>query len=143
MSRIRGTDTGPELSLRHTLYGMGYRYRLHSRELPGRPDIVFAAAKVAVFVHGCFWHGCPDHYSAPKNRARFWRNKLDANRKRDRLIHSELKRMGWKVIEFWEHEVDSNPRACATRVRMLLNSVRPRRNPSPPRRPGRALRGVH
>ncbi len=116
MSRIRGEDTGPEISLRRALYSMGLRYRVHPSDLPGRPDIVFSRARVAVFVHGCFWHGCPQHYSAPISRRGFWKRKLTDNRRRDSRHRTTLQRKGWRVIEIWEHEVDSDPAACAKRV---------------------------
>ena len=124
MSRIRGVDTGPELALRHCLHAMGYRYRLHPSGVPGRPDVVFPRDRLVVFVHGCFWHGCPKHYSPPRSRARFWRRKLLENRRRDARVRRELKRSGWSLIEFWEHEVESDPARRAQEVTVALARLR-------------------
>jgi len=104
MSRIRGRDTGPELVLRKALWARGLRYRIENK-LPGRPDIVFRGAKVAVFVDGCFWHGCPLHAVRPKGNAEFWRKKLDANIERDARVSAELSELGWTVLRVWEHEI--------------------------------------
>ncbi len=96
---------------------MGMRYRLGSR-LPGRPDFVFSRHRIAVFVDGCFWHGCPLHYQAPKSRAEFWRRKLVANRTRDQRIDAALSVMGWRVLRFWEHEVIEDLHDAAARIRI-------------------------
>ena len=104
MSRIKGRDTEPELAVRRLLHGLGYRFRLHGRGLPGRPDIVLPKHRTVVFVHGCFWHrhgGCRYAYT-PKSRTEFWEKKLDANCRRDRRQKLQLKRMGWRVITVWE-----------------------------------------
>lgn len=103
MSRIRGTDTKPELVLRRGLHAHGFRYRLHVRELPGTPDIVFASHKVAVFVHGCFWHGheC-DLFRWPATRAEFWRAKIGSNRQRDENALRALQSAGWRTLVVWE-----------------------------------------
>jgi DNA mismatch endonuclease (patch repair protein) len=109
MSRIRGKDTGPELRVRSLLHRMGYRFRLHRRDLPGRPDVVLPRHHVAVFVHGCFWHqhrGCKLAYT-PKTRTRFWREKFEENVQRDRKAQRELGKMGWKVVVIWECETRS------------------------------------
>ena len=115
MSSIRGRDTRPEVRLRKALWALGLRYRLRSK-LPGRPDLVFVADHVAVFVDGCFWHQCPKHAVWPKNNSSFWRRKLEANVKRDRRNNRELKLQGWKVIRIWEHEVNSGPEAAAQKL---------------------------
>ena len=104
MSRIRGRDTGPELRLRRALWARGLRYRV-SYKLPGRPDIAFVSSRVAVFVDGCFWHGCPDHGVRPKTNTTFWDNKLEENRVRDVRVAEELENQKWKVIRFWEHQI--------------------------------------
>lgn len=121
MAQIRGSNTGPELTLRHALHMLGYRYRLYPHDLPGRPDIVFRGARVAIFVHGCFWHGCPAHYTAPETRPKFWHDKLAATRARDRSIRSSLLGRGWCVIELWEHEIDTDLEGCIARVVANLN----------------------
>ena len=105
MSRIRGRDTGPELALRRAAWAAGLRYRVRNG-LKGRPDIVFASARVAVFVDGCFWHGCPLHSVKLKTRAVFWAEKIERNRVRDAEVRIALKKQGWTVLRFWEHEID-------------------------------------
>lgn len=107
MRSVKQRDTAPELAIRQVLHRRGLRYRVDTR-LPGlgraRPDIVFTRARVAVFVDGCFWHRCPEHESFPKTNAVWWRQKLDANVRRDRKTDSVLAEAGWTVIRIWEHE---------------------------------------
>lgn len=107
MRRIRGKNTGPELLVRRLLHKEGFRYRLHSSELPGRPDIVFPKMRKAVFVHGCFWHrheGCPKA-ATPMTRAMFWQHKFKENVERDARAYRRLWHMGWKIFIVWECEV--------------------------------------
>jgi DNA mismatch endonuclease (patch repair protein) len=109
MSRIRGRDTQPELLVRSALHRAGYRFRLHRKDLPGRPDIVLPKYRTVVFVHGCFWHrhaGCRFTYT-PKSRIAFWQNKFDANVERDRLARDKLRRLGWNVATVWECQAAS------------------------------------
>ena len=103
MSRIRGKDTAPELVVRRLLHGMGYRYRLHRRDLPGKPDIVFPTRRTVIFVHGCFWHahGCKKG-QPPKTRLDFWTPKLQRNTARDRANESTLIEAGWTVLTVWQ-----------------------------------------
>jgi DNA mismatch endonuclease (patch repair protein) len=103
MSRIRGRDTKPEMLLRRGLHAAGLRFRLHARDLPGRPDIVFPRFRAVVLVHGCFWHGhgCP-MCRLPATRADFWASKIDGNRARDRRTEEALVQSGWRVIVVWE-----------------------------------------
>jgi DNA mismatch endonuclease (patch repair protein) len=108
MSRIRGKDTEPEKRVRSALHRAGYRFRLHSKKLPGRPDVVLPKYRTVVLVHGCFWHrhkGCRFAYT-PKSRVAFWNTKLDANIERDRRSARELRRLGWKVVTIWECEAE-------------------------------------
>jgi DNA mismatch endonuclease, patch repair protein len=105
MSRIRGRDTGPELPLRKALCAMGVRYRL-DRGVLGQPDIVFKAARVVVFVDGCFWHRCPTHGVMPKNNSEFWKTKIRRNVERDDFVTARLADEGWTVLRFWEHDVE-------------------------------------
>lgn len=107
MSQIRGRDTKPEIALRKALWGLGYRYRLESR-LPGKPDVVFPRYRVVLFIDGCFWHKCPEHFQMPKNNREFWNRKLTANVVRDRQIDKQLLEAGWKVIRIWEHQVKTD-----------------------------------
>ncbi|MER9936101.1 very short patch repair endonuclease [Mesorhizobium sp. M0088] len=106
MARVTGADTRPELIVRRQLWHMGYRYRLHARDLPGKPDVVFRGRKCAIFVNGCFWHRHPDPTCRlarlPKSRLDFWVPKLEANRERDVENISQLKALGWRVLLVWE-----------------------------------------
>lgn len=107
MREQRERDTGIERSLRTALHQRGLRFRLHRRLLKGsrrEADIVFVGARVAVFVDGCFWHGCPKHGTWPTNNKDFWRQKIEANQKRDAETTEQLTALGWKVIRVWEHE---------------------------------------
>lgn len=107
MSRIRNRDTRPEMIVRSLLHRMGYRFRLHKKDLPGKPDIVLPKYKTVIFVHGCFWHrhkGCKYAYT-PKSRTEFWNTKFEKNIARDKQVRKELKKLGWKVIVVWECEV--------------------------------------
>jgi DNA mismatch endonuclease (patch repair protein) len=109
MSGIRGKNTKPEMTVRRALHAMGYRYRLHARELPGKPDIVFRGRRLAIFVHGCFWHRHTDPYCKlarmPKSRPEFWEPKLEGNRARDEANVAALKAMGWNVLIVWECQI--------------------------------------
>jgi DNA mismatch endonuclease (patch repair protein) len=107
MGRIRSRDTKPELRLRAALWQTGVRYRLKSK-LKGKPDLVFARPRLAVFVDGCFWHGCPTHGTKPKSNETYWHAKLEKNRARDSAINLELEEAGWTVIRIWEHEIDAD-----------------------------------
>lgn len=113
MAKIRGANTGPELRLRSALWRAGLRYRVHAR-LPGRPDIVFTRSKLAVFIDGCFWHGCPLHAVRPKTNAKFWTMKIERNKQRDRIVAALLSSLGWRTIRVWEHDVANRlPRVVA------------------------------
>jgi DNA mismatch endonuclease (patch repair protein) len=104
MSAVRSRNTKPELQFRHALYAAGLRYRLNV-QLPGKPDIVFIRARVAVFVDGCFWHSCPTHSTYPKTNAMWWERKLTRNKQRDLHVNAVLAGLGWLVLRVWEHEV--------------------------------------
>jgi DNA mismatch endonuclease (patch repair protein) len=103
MRRIRGKDTKPEIAIRHGLHALGFRFRIHDKRLPGKPDIVFGRNKIAVQVRGCFWHGhnCIDG-RIPKSRAEYWIPKLTGNRSRDLRSDRALRKAGWKVVVVWE-----------------------------------------
>lgn len=106
MSAVKHKDTGPEMAVRKTLYRLGYRYRLHVKDLPGTPDIVFPGRQKVVFVHGCFWHGhlC-DYGKLPKSNLDYWRTKIATNRKRDARNLRELYYLGWEVMIIWQCEL--------------------------------------
>lgn len=110
MAAIRGKDTKPEVIVRRFLHRSGFRFRLHRRDLPGRPDIVLPKYRTVVEVRGCFWHrheGCPFAYTPKSNRV-FWESKLNGNRERDQRNLRELARLGWRAIEVWECELGKN-----------------------------------
>lgn len=121
MAAVRSRDTQPEMVVRRTAHALGYRYRLHRRDLPGRPDLVFARLRLAIFVHGCFWHGHEGCSKAtiPKSNSAFWANKLARNRQRDQLVRQALEAAGWKVEVLWECEL-KNPAAVEQRLREIL-----------------------
>ena len=107
MASIRSTNTKPELALRSRLFKKGYRFRIHKRDLPGKPDIVFPKHRLAIFVHGCFWHlhdDCRDGH-IPKSREEYWRPKLEKNVQRDTQHNLSLKELGWEVVIVWECEI--------------------------------------
>ena len=107
MKRVKQRDTAPELAVRKLLFSKGYRYRLHGKELPGRPDIVFPGRRKAIFVHGCFWHdhqGC-GRATLPKTRTAYWRDRIQKNKDRDTRVIMALRRQGWRVDIVWECEV--------------------------------------
>ena len=107
MGRVKGADTKPEMVVRRLVHAMGYRYRLHGRDLPGKPDIVFRSRKKVIFVHGCFWHRHPRCKLAriPKTRLDFWVPKLEGNRERDIRNQQALGQMGWRYLVIWECEI--------------------------------------
>lgn len=110
MGRVRGRDTKPEILVRSFIHRMGYRFRVHRRDLPGNPDIILPRHGKVVFVHGCFWHGhegCP-RSKRPTSNEKFWNRKLNSNIERDSRFQEELRQMGWKVLVIWECETRSS-----------------------------------
>ncbi len=123
MARVRGRDTKPELALRRALWAAGVRgWRCHRRDLPGRPDVAFGRAKLAVFVDGAWWHGHPDYYT-PGKSGEFWDSKITRNVERDRRADEELAALGWRVMRMWDFEVVKDADACAARVAASLTDV--------------------
>ena len=123
MSRIRGKDTAPELRLRKLLHRAGYRFRLHTPDLPGKPDIVLKKYRTVIFVHGCFWHrhqGCPSA-AVPKTRTEFWLAKFDTTIKRDRQKQQQLEELGWRVVTVWECQLESDADEVVKSVMEQLN----------------------
>lgn len=120
MGRVRHSDTAAELHLRRALHRLGLRYRLRYR-LPGSPDVTFVAARIALFVDGCFWHGCPEHGTWPKSNADFWKAKILRNRERDAIVDARVREMGWTPMRIWEHEVRADAIAVAQRVAVVVS----------------------
>lgn len=103
MSRIRGKDTAPEMAIRRALHAAGFRYRLHDKRLPGRPDLVFPQYRAVIFVHGCFWHGHDCHlFKWPATRRAFWQQKIEGNKSRDEETEIALHALGWRTLVIWE-----------------------------------------
>jgi DNA mismatch endonuclease (patch repair protein) len=116
MSRIKGKDTKPEMLVRKFLHAQGFRYRLHVKDLPGKPDIVLPKHKTVIFVHGCFWHGHKNckYYVIPKTRTDWWLEKINMNIANDKKAVKELKKMGWKVLNVW---------TCKLKRKLFHNSL--------------------
>lgn len=111
MSQIRSKDTSIELKVRKYLFSLGYRYRVNYKELPGKPDIVFTKKKIAIFIHGCYWHGhnCNSRYAhVSKSNTDYWNTKIQRNQERDKRNIEQLEKDGWKVIVLWECEIKEN-----------------------------------
>lgn len=108
MRRIRSKDTKPELAVRRLVHSLGYRYRLHRKDLPGKPDLVFGPKRKVIFVHGCFWHGHDDPKCVdgrlPKSNLGYWKTKIARNRERDQARQRELKDLGWDALVIWDCE---------------------------------------
>ena len=126
MQAVKGKDTGPELTVRRMLHALGYRFRLHRRDLPGKPDIVLPGRRKAIFVHGCFWHyhGCAKG-RPPKSRPEYWVPKLEANRQRDRTKRSELESLGWDVLTIWQCETKDRETLSARLQEFVGDSKNP------------------
>lgn len=126
MSRIRGKDSQPELALRRVLHRLGLRYRLHAKELPGKPDLVFPRHKAVVFVHGCFWHrheGC-NIATTPKSNTPFWVEKFEKNVARDSRVAATLRDLGWRVFVVWECELSpSKAEATGSALAAMIRSA--------------------
>lgn len=120
MRRIEGVNTRPELTLRRALWGRGFRYRINYRIGRTSADLVFVRAKVAVFVDGCFWHGCPEHYTKPRSNPEFWRRKLADNVERDSRNTRLAEGKGWKVLRIWEHEIWDDLDGVVARIAQAL-----------------------
>lgn len=121
MRAVRSKDTKPEHVVRRLAHGLGYRFRLHRKDLPGRPDLVFPGRRAVILVHGCFWHGhdCSKGQKRPATNQAFWDAKLDGNKERDEKNEAALKEAGWRVLVVWECELRDRD-ALATRLRTFL-----------------------
>ena len=123
MSRIKGKDTKPEMLVRKFLHANGYRYRLHVKDMPGKPDIVLPKYKTVIFIHGCFWHGHKDckYFVVPKTRTEWWLNKINTNIANDAKAVKALKKVGWNIINLWECEL--KPRQLTPSLNALLKQL--------------------
>lgn len=123
MRAVKSRDTKPEMLVRRTVHGMGYRYRLHRKDLPGKPDLVFPKRRKAIFVNGCFWHGhdCPRGARMPKSNRSYWQKKIGRNKDRDAKSLSEMTRQGWSVLTVWECQM-RDERALHNRLRRFLET---------------------
>lgn len=125
MSQIKGKNTKPEMLVRKFLFANGLRYRLHKKDLPGKPDLVLPKFRSIVFVHGCFWHGhegCK-YFVIPKTNSEWWLAKIMRNRERDQKAQKELENMGWNVFYIWECELKNNANATLTRLLANIKST--------------------
>lgn len=129
MRANRSKNTSPELAVRVLLHGRGLRYRVHFRPAPSirrTADIVFTRRKIAVFIDGCFWHACPEHFIAPRSNPGYWEPKIAGNQRRDRETDEALRAEGWTVLRFWEHE---SPSAVADLIERAVGDAQPRVGP--------------
>jgi len=128
MAKIRAKGTNPELAVRKALRGMGYVYRLHRSDLPGKPDIVMAKRRVVIFVHGCFWHGhkCAAGQNIPATNKHYWLPKLMRNKQRDSENIADLRELGWKVVVIWECETRDSKK-IESRLNRMLSTHKTRR----------------
>jgi DNA mismatch endonuclease, patch repair protein len=122
MSQIKGKNTGLEKIFRASVSGLHIRgYRLNAK-ITGKPDLYFSKSKVAVFIDGCFWHGCPRCYARPATNKKYWSDKIKKNMKRDKTVTSELRENGIKVVRFWGHEINENSDRCAKKLQKIIAS---------------------
>lgn len=121
MGRVRSKDTKPELKVRSMVHRLGYRFRLHKNDLPGKPDLVFKSRKKIIFVHGCFWHGhsCKRGDRKPKTNAAYWLNKISKNKERDKNTQNLLKSMGWKTLTVWECQLKDEVKTADRIIKFL------------------------
>ena len=121
MSAIHGKNTGPEKIVRSLLHGLGYRFRLHAKDVPGKPDIVFRSRRKVVFVNGCFWHGHVDckKSALPVTNPEFWEKKINTNKKRDAQVRKRLQNMGWEYLDVWQCQISKKDNLAEGLIRFL------------------------
>ncbi len=124
MRAVKDRDTAPEMMVRRLIFSMGYRYRLHRKDLPGKPDLVFPHRRKVIFVHGCFWHGhdCRRGARVPKNNREYWERKIARNRERDGQHTADLGRSGWAILIIWECQIRETS-VCAEQIREFLEKA--------------------
>ncbi|MHB1687810.1 MAG: very short patch repair endonuclease [Ignavibacteriaceae bacterium] len=123
MRKIKGKNTKPELILRSALFKQGYRFRIHKKDLPGKPDVFLPKYKTIIFVHGCFWHyhkNCPEG-RIPSTNSKFWKEKLEKNVVKDKRHNSQLRKLGWKVIIVWECEVEKKLEKILKKIESVIH----------------------
>jgi DNA mismatch endonuclease (patch repair protein) len=129
MRRIRSKDTAPEMAVRRLVHGLGYRYRLHRKDLPGNPDLVFSSRRKVIFVHGCFWHQHENSSckitNTPKTNLEYWLPKLERTKQRDEVNQHKLKETGWDVLVIWECEIETSLDKAAKRIDKFLSVPTP------------------
>ncbi len=125
MRAVKSRDTGPEMAVRRAAHALGLRFRLHRNDLPGKPDLVFPSRRIALFVHGCFWHGhdCPRGARMPQNNRDYWQAKIGRNMARDKATMTALRKLGWTARTIWECET-RDPVALARRITRLIGRAR-------------------
>lgn len=116
MQNIRSANTKIEILVRSKLHKLGYRFRKNVKSLIGKPDIVFPKNKVVVFLDSCFWHMCPYHYNMPKTNKKYWLPKLERNKERAREVNKKLRKGGWIVLRFWEHQINNDLNKCVNKI---------------------------
>ncbi len=122
MSKIRSKDTKIEIIFRKALWNEGFRYRKNSVGYFGKPDMVLKKYKTVIFTDSCFWHNCPYHGYLPKSNLRYWRKKINRNKERDKEVDRHYKKIGWKVLRVWEHEIKKDPEKAVGKVVRFLKS---------------------
>jgi len=123
MSRIRSKNTNPEIVVRKALWKNKLRYRLHDKSIPGTPDISIKSKKIVIFIDGCFWHGCPICYVAPKSNTKYWKKKMLYNQKRRKVVKEKLRKDNWTIMEFWECQVTSSLKKIVSTIQKTLVSI--------------------
>jgi DNA mismatch endonuclease, patch repair protein len=125
MSRIKGKNTKPEIILRSRLFKDGYRFRIHRKDLPGKPDIVLSKYKTVIFVHGCFWHFHNDcrEGKIPSTNSEFWKEKLEKNVNKDEVNIQLLKNLGWNVMVIWEFEIEKNIEEAVKKIKIMIQEI--------------------
>lgn len=128
---VRSEDTAPEILVRRFVHRLGYRFRLHRKDLPGKPDLVLPRLMSVIFVHGCFWHGheCPRGARLPKTNAKYWSSKIARNVSRDKSSRRKLRLLGWRLLVVWECELRSNPDSTQRKIAAFLKQAAGPRSP--------------
>lgn len=122
MSRIKSKDSKIEILFRKALWKAGFSYRKNPKNYFGKPDVVLKRFKTVIFIDSCFWHGCKKHRALPATNKKFWKNKIERNKQRDKEVSGFYKKAGWKIVRVWEHEIHGNFNAAINRVTVFLKT---------------------